>query len=63
AGTSAAVAYTEASPLALQDAIKAKADETDQVSRAYKDITVRDIRKQAKSQAEHRRDVLVQNRQ
>ncbi|MCS1106077.1 immunoglobulin-binding protein, partial [Escherichia coli] len=35
AGTSAAVAYTDASSLALQDEIKEKADETVQVSRAY----------------------------
>ncbi|EIH4808603.1 immunoglobulin-binding protein, partial [Escherichia coli] len=37
AGTSAAVAYTDASSLALQDEIKEKADETVQVSRAYTD--------------------------
>ncbi|WP_250189584.1 YadA-like family protein, partial [Escherichia coli] len=62
AGTSAAVAYTDASSLALQDEIKEKADETVQVSRAYTDKSVRDARKEAKSQAEHLSDVLVKNR-
>ncbi|EFT1023478.1 YadA-like family protein, partial [Escherichia coli] len=62
AGTSAAVAYTDASSLALQDEIKEKADETVQVSRAYTDKSVRDVRKEAKSQAEHLSDVLVKNR-
>ncbi|MEB6791252.1 immunoglobulin-binding protein, partial [Escherichia coli] len=61
-GTSAAVAYTDASSLALQDEIKEKADETVQVSRAYTDKSVRDARKEAKSQAEHLSDVLVKNR-
>ncbi|MGS3885846.1 immunoglobulin-binding protein, partial [Escherichia coli] len=51
AGTSAAVAYTDASSLVLQDEIKEKADETVQVSRAYTDKSVRDVRKEAKSQA------------
>ncbi|MGI5594913.1 YadA-like family protein, partial [Escherichia coli] len=49
AGTSAAVTYTDASSLALQDEIKEKADETVQVSRAYTDKSVRDARKEAKS--------------
>ena len=62
AGSSAAVAYTDASSLALQDEIKEKADETVQVSRAYTDKSVRDARKEAKSQAEHLSDVLVKNR-
>ncbi|MBS9568438.1 immunoglobulin-binding protein, partial [Escherichia coli] len=61
-GTSAAVAYTDASSLVLQDEIKEKADETVQVSRAYTDKSVRDARKEAKSQAEHLSDVLVKNR-
>ncbi|MCS1255335.1 immunoglobulin-binding protein, partial [Escherichia coli] len=61
-GTSAAVAYTDASSLALLDEIKEKADETVQVSRAYTDKSVRDARKEAKSQAEHLSDVLVKNR-
>ncbi|MGT5123357.1 YadA-like family protein, partial [Escherichia coli] len=50
-GTSAVVAYTDASSLALLDEIKEKADETVQVSRAYTDKSVRDARKEAKSQA------------
>ncbi|EJY6245019.1 immunoglobulin-binding protein, partial [Escherichia coli] len=45
-GTSAAVAYTDASSLVLQDEIKEKADETVQVSRAYTDKSVRDARKE-----------------
>ncbi|MFU1579633.1 hypothetical protein ACM2V4_27435, partial [Escherichia coli] len=72
-GTSAAVAYTDAAATVLQEDISesrqraynytdaVKADVLDE-TRTYTDSSVRTVRNEVKSQAEHLSDVLVKNR-
>ncbi len=73
AGTSAAVAYTDAAATVLQEDISearqqaynytdaVKSDVLDE-TRTYTDSSVRTVRNEVKSQAEHLSDVLVKNR-